>query len=184
MRRQGRIVEWNDSRGFGFVLWHGGDERAFAHISEFSDRGARPTVGDVITYDVTTDGQGRVKASGIRYAGAAAVARQRSPRNADRYASRRSKWSGAVLLVAMLAGVGSYLYDQREQRVADAAAATAYSDATSPWPSSRAAGFQCTGKQHCSEMSSCAEARYYVAHCPDTKMDGDSDGRPCEDMCR
>jgi cold shock CspA family protein len=55
MRRQGRIVEWNDARGFGFVLWHGGDERAFAHISAFADRRARPAVGDVVTYDVTTD---------------------------------------------------------------------------------------------------------------------------------
>ena len=50
MRRQGRIVEWNDARGFGFVLWHGGDERAFAHIKAFADRGARPAVGDVVTY--------------------------------------------------------------------------------------------------------------------------------------
>jgi hypothetical protein len=29
-------------------------------------------------------------------------------------------------------------------------------------------------------MSSCQEARFYLANCPNTKMDGDGDGVPCE----
>ncbi len=40
--------------------------------------------------------------------------------------------------------------------------------------------FQCTGKMYCSEMSSCAEAKFYLRNCPGTKMDGDNDGIPCE----
>ena len=40
--------------------------------------------------------------------------------------------------------------------------------------------FQCDGRTHCSEMTSCAEARYFLEHCPGTQMDGDGDGRPCE----
>ncbi|ABV35259.1 cold-shock DNA-binding domain protein [Shewanella sediminis HAW-EB3] len=41
--------------------------------------------------------------------------------------------------------------------------------------------FRCeAGKQHCSQMRSCAEAKYYQRNCPGTKMDGDSDGIPCE----
>jgi hypothetical protein len=31
-------------------------------------------------------------------------------------------------------------------------------------------------------MRSCAEARFYLATCPDTQMDGDGDGIPCEDQ--
>lgn len=42
--------------------------------------------------------------------------------------------------------------------------------------------FQCSGKSHCSEMSSCEEAVYYLKHCPGTIMDGDGDGLPCEDQ--
>ena len=57
MRRQGRIVEWNAAPGLGFVLWHGGDERAFAHIKAFADRGVRPAVGDVVTYGVPCESQ-------------------------------------------------------------------------------------------------------------------------------
>ncbi|MBJ6981967.1 excalibur calcium-binding domain-containing protein [Luteimonas sp. MC1572] len=31
-------------------------------------------------------------------------------------------------------------------------------------------------------MTSCAEAKYFIAHCPNTKMDGDRDGIPCEEQ--
>ncbi len=40
--------------------------------------------------------------------------------------------------------------------------------------------YSCTGKQHCSQMSSCEEAKFYIKNCPNTKMDGDHDGIPCE----
>ncbi|QNA89324.1 excalibur calcium-binding domain-containing protein [Massilia sp. Dwa41.01b] len=40
--------------------------------------------------------------------------------------------------------------------------------------------FACDGRTHCSQMTSCDEAKYFVDHCPDVKMDGDHDGVPCE----
>lgn len=43
--------------------------------------------------------------------------------------------------------------------------------------------YQCLGKTRCSEMTSCEEARFYLQNCPGTKMDGDHDGKPCEDWC-
>lgn len=42
--------------------------------------------------------------------------------------------------------------------------------------------FVCDGRERCSQMTSCAEATYFLKHCPDTKMDGDKDGMPCEDQ--
>ena len=44
--------------------------------------------------------------------------------------------------------------------------------------------FECDGRQHCSQMTSRAEAEFFVRHCPDTKMDGDHDGQPCENDSR
>jgi len=41
-------------------------------------------------------------------------------------------------------------------------------------------GFACDGRTHCSQMHSCAEAKYFLAHCPGVKMDGNHDGEPCE----
>jgi len=40
--------------------------------------------------------------------------------------------------------------------------------------------FSCDGRQHCSQMSSYEEAVYFNNNCPNTKMDGDHDGKPCE----
>jgi len=40
--------------------------------------------------------------------------------------------------------------------------------------------YSCDGRQHCSQMRSCDEATFFIRNCPDTKMDGDNDGVPCE----
>ncbi|MGN6829213.1 excalibur calcium-binding domain-containing protein [Paucibacter sp. M5-1] len=77
---------------------------------------------------------------------------------------------------------------QEKQRRAAAATKTSTPLATTTSaPASPAAltGFRCDGRQHCSQMKSCAEAKYFLAHCPGVKMDGDRDGMPCElDVCR
>ncbi|MEX2352884.1 MAG: excalibur calcium-binding domain-containing protein, partial [Gammaproteobacteria bacterium] len=39
-------------------------------------------------------------------------------------------------------------------------------------------------KQYCREMTSCEEARFYLISCGLTRLDGDSDGVPCEAICR
>ena len=43
--------------------------------------------------------------------------------------------------------------------------------------------YTCDGRKHCAEMTSCEEAISFVNNCPDTKMDGDNDGKPCEKDC-
>lgn len=40
--------------------------------------------------------------------------------------------------------------------------------------------FKCDGRQYCAQMHSLAEARWFVRNCPNTKMDGNNDGEPCE----
>lgn len=45
--------------------------------------------------------------------------------------------------------------------------------------------YRCDGRKHCTQMTSCAEASYFLRNCPGVKMDGDGDGVPCEDQwCR
>ena len=44
--------------------------------------------------------------------------------------------------------------------------------------------FSCDGRQHCSQMTSREEAVFFIRNCPDTKMDGDHDGDPCENDSR
>ena len=41
--------------------------------------------------------------------------------------------------------------------------------------------YRCDGRTHCSQMRSCDEAKFFLAHCPGVKMDGGArNGVPCE----
>jgi hypothetical protein len=89
---------------------------------------------------------------------------------------------------------------ERKQKLADEKAQAALRPAPSPAPgavagatpgpsptsahpaAAPASPFKCDGRQHCSQMSSCAEAKFFLANCPGTKMDGDGDGIPCEEQ--
>lgn len=41
----------------------------------------------------------------------------------------------------------------------------------------------CGTKTTCSQMTTCEEAKYFLNICGVTKLDGDSDGTPCEKLC-
>ena len=56
------------------------------------------------------------------------------------------------------------------------------SHASSAPPKTAARDDTC-GKQHCSQMASCEEAKYYFTHCHAQLLDGDGDGKPCENLC-
>jgi hypothetical protein len=49
-------------------------------------------------------------------------------------------------------------------------------------PSSPRSSFKCDSRKYCSQMTSCAEAKYFLSNCPSVKMDGDGDGIPCEEQ--
>lgn len=59
---------------------------------------------------------------------------------------------------------------------ADQASSTAPAPAQ-PKPSLK---YNCDGRTHCSHMTSCEEAKFFINNCPNTKMDGNNDGIPCE----
>lgn len=43
--------------------------------------------------------------------------------------------------------------------------------------------FTCGSKQYCKEMTSCAEAKFYLKECGLSSLDGNEDGVPCEALC-
>jgi endonuclease YncB( thermonuclease family) len=51
-------------------------------------------------------------------------------------------------------------------------------------PRQSPSGFQCGAKTYCREMNSCEEAMYHLNRCGLSRLDGDSDGVPCEKICR
>lgn len=67
MRFQGKITEWDDPRGFGFITPLEGGERVFVHISAFPSRSRRPTTGEFVGYDLGADDRGRRRALRVTY---------------------------------------------------------------------------------------------------------------------
>ena len=86
------------------------------------------------------------------------------------------------LLLIAIAVMAWYGYDKYKDRIVSMVAPDAAPVAAEAVPPVRAAPaqFTCDGRTHCSHMRSCAEATYFIQHCPNTKMDGDHDGVPCE----
>lgn len=50
-------------------------------------------------------------------------------------------------------------------------------------PKQKSEQFSCNGKDKCKEMSTCAEAKFYLNECGVRKLDRDKDGVPCESLC-
>lgn len=66
-RHQGRLTEWNDDRGFGFVAPLDGGPRVFVHVSEFPRDRRRPLAMDMVTYTLGNDDRGRPRAEEVLF---------------------------------------------------------------------------------------------------------------------
>ena len=66
---KGKIVQWDDAKGFGFIQPLLQGERVFMHINATQSRGRRPVMGDVVTYQLGKDNKGRVQAQQVTFAG-------------------------------------------------------------------------------------------------------------------
>lgn len=67
MRHNGKIIRWNDDRGFGFIAAGDGGKDVFLHISAFRDRGRKPEQNESVTYELGHDAQGRPKALAVAF---------------------------------------------------------------------------------------------------------------------
>lgn len=203
MRTHGTLIKWNDERGFGFIAPAQGGDELFVHISEFGRGAVRPRLNELVSFETHTKSDGTRQAVRIMRAGEgrrAASARRRDPGT-----PARSRLGIAALAIAAIVAVGGYVYSRSSPPQSEASefarpaasaamstrasvAASASDSAPSSVPKAAAlrsstessASFACDGRSHCSQMTSCAEARYFLRHCPNTEMDGDGDGEPCE----
>ena len=178
----GTLRSWNEDRGFGFIApTHGGAE-IFVHVSAFSRDGTRPTVGEKLSYELARGRDGKPQAVEVVRL---AVGSTRPHRVSGSTASTSPTTLVGILIMIALFGIGgTWGYKQfsgwqhrRELAAQPAAASTRAATA----PATQAA-FRCDGRTHCSQMTSCAEAKWFINNCPGTKMDGNNDGIPCQEQ--
>jgi uncharacterized membrane protein YsdA (DUF1294 family)/cold shock CspA family protein len=68
MLYQGKITTWHDDKGFGFVTQNGTTTKTFLHVSSLQRQGRRPVLGDIMTYTLGIDKNGRSCAEQIAFA--------------------------------------------------------------------------------------------------------------------
>ena len=62
---KGKVCQWQDEKGFGFIQPENGSEKLFFHISSVKTTARRPEVGDSVLYDSTRDSQNRLRVKGV-----------------------------------------------------------------------------------------------------------------------
>jgi cold shock CspA family protein len=173
MRTHGTLIKWNDDRGFGFISPAQGSGEVFVHISAFPRDGKRPQVNELISYETEVGSNGKLRA--IRIMRPGQRQRLQMPRRQNHKESKNRSF-GSVLVLLIIAVVGVYGFS----RLSDPGAPSVVVPGMLSPSQSSVQHFRCDGRTSCSQMTSCAEARYFLQHCPGTKMDGDGDGKPCE----
>ena len=171
MRIEGTLTKWNDDRGFGFITPTQGGSEIFVHISAFPKDGRRPAVGEKLSFEIETDATGKKKAKNLRCPARPAVIHKRQPVRNSR--GKRPGLISRLVPLALLVALASYGYGEYSRRMSHPSIAT-------PPSSGVASDFRCDGRTHCSQMTSCAEATFFLKNCPDVKMDGNNNSVPCE----
>jgi cold shock CspA family protein len=175
MRIDGTLTKWNDDRGFGFITPTQGGQDIFVHVSAFPKDGVRPTIGEKLSFEIETDAQGKKRAKNLLCPERRAVVRP-VRKNARSHHKERPGILGRVIPLLVLAGIAYFGYGEYARHT------TAQPLAAQPAEAAESTTYRCDGRMHCSQMTSCAEAKFFLRNCPDVKMDGDRDGIPCEEQ--
>lgn len=190
MRFEGTLTKWNDQRGFGFITPIPAGQEVFVHISAFGHDGHRPQLQEALSFEIAMSKDGKKQAVAVRRnrpASSAPMARER--RRTEKSHEPRALPSRIVVFViaCALLAAAYWHYDRRNQRAiavqAEAAAQAWDLPTRTPVATSQpltSLPYRCDGRQHCSQMTSCSEAKFFLQSCPGVKMDGNGDGVPCE----
>ena len=106
MERLGKLVEWNDARGYGFIVAvDAPGQRYFLHVHEYRRMGRRPEVGELLRFVPERQADGRWRA--VNVARAVSVAHRKVRTTASRQRDRGAPYSR--LPPILLAGLAALL---------------------------------------------------------------------------
>ena len=184
---KGLLKSWNDDKGFGFIKSTTLQHDTFIHISSLKHMSRKPKVGDIIYFEVATDPNGKTKAVNCRIVGVLAQPHIKASTRPVRISKTSGKNSPLMKLImfGIIFSIGFSVYktgflNTKQTPVVTNANIESFMPTSSSSLNKLQQVFRCDGRQHCSQMTSYAEALFFIQHCPNTKMDGDKDGEPCE----
>ncbi len=73
---KGKIFDWKDDKGFGFIVSENQSNKIFFHISDIETKQRRPKVDDLVDFDLIRDDQQRLKAKHITIKGLSSTKNQ------------------------------------------------------------------------------------------------------------
>uniref|UniRef100_UPI004056BD4C cold shock domain-containing protein n=1 Tax=Candidatus Electronema sp. TaxID=2698783 RepID=UPI004056BD4C len=160
-RYEGKLVRWNEEKGFGFIQSENRGKDIFLHISALKNMSRRPVVGDIIFYRLHVEKDGKLKAVDAKIQGVSSIL----PTKGVNTRKNQSSAPYVLIFLAVFVFAGYFFYGKANfQSIQN----LSFADSTESIPSSSAQKYSCQGKVHCSEMTSCEEATFYVQNCPGT----------------
>lgn len=184
MKLHGRLTKWNDQRGYGFITDDSSGEEVFVHISAFPHNTKRPEIGEVLSFDIVIDTERNSKRKAVNLKRLSRLSSNSV--KPHRFKKKSSFNVSNVLGVCTLIILGFVFYPTIVQFFKDEGLIDSSLNDIPLMPLTTVENtqFRCDGRQHCSQMNSRAEAVFFIRNCPNTKMDGDNDGEPCENDSR
>ena len=172
----------------------------FVHVTALQSDGRVPEPGERVTYLIGSGQDGKPRALQVFFpdrpltladavpsaASSAAPsfrAASQPPRptstreRSNPYRRRKSSWSGKLIPLLVLVGLFS-IYSRFSAESMAPLPVSSFNQEEVSTPQATTFIRQCDGRQHCSQMTSCEEATWFLQHCPNTKMDGEGDGIP------
>ncbi len=245
LKQKGKIVEWNTSKGFGFIRSQFNSNDIFIHISDFREKQCKPRIGDVIFYEVGKGRDNKKKAidAYIELNDNSIVKKMHVKKKSRNIFSNKRIFSllslGVLIIYSNFSkkntvpivsnefikndiqDVDSFKdkefdeyikkqdkfieehsikrttrnYNPNDDKIFNEYIAkqnkrTEEHHVKRPIRSNNSKknikettsknNYRCDGREYCSQMKSCEEAKFFINNCRDTKMDGDGDGIPCE----
>ncbi|MBH0037365.1 cold shock domain-containing protein [Pseudoalteromonas sp. SWN166] len=186
---KGLLKSWKTDKGFGFIKSDTLEHDTFIHISALKHMSRKPKVGDTIYFEVATQPDGKTKAINCRIEGVSELKAPYQKHNQQPYRMAKSNFASSFL--GKVASIGLtvlclYAFTKYNSHSSSQTPVITNDLATfdEKYPKliipKSTQNFTCDGRQHCSQMNSRAEAVFFINNCPNTKMDGDNDGDPCE----
>ena len=65
LKKKGKIIKWDDAKGFGFILPQDSKKHIFVHIKSFANKSIRPSVNQDVIYTILKDKDGKNSAINV-----------------------------------------------------------------------------------------------------------------------